>query len=117
MQKRSFSKLLSLEEMGDTCTSAGELKLRTKRTKIWSAADYVKLLNINTAKTVAVILVICFATFHGILHMLYGVTPCKGLLEDGMYKEGGDGLWQPWGCMMHQYSQTLVDSPLLFVLM
>ena len=29
-----------------------------------------------------------------------------GLLQDGMYKEGGGGLWQPWGCMMHKYSKS-----------
>ena len=62
---------------------------------------------INTTKVVSIALVLWFALFHGIIiHIFYGVTPCKGLLEDGMYKEGGGGLWQPWGCMMHRYSKS-----------
>ena len=51
----------------------------------------------------ALLLVASFAVYHGILHFTYGVTPCKGLLKDGMYKGAS---WQPWGCMMHKYSQT-----------
>ena len=62
---------------------------------------------INATKVVSIALVLWFALFHGIIiHIFYGVTPCKGLLEDGMYKEGGGGLWQPWGCMMHRYSKS-----------
>ena len=38
-----------------------------------------------------------------LLHATYGVTPCKGLLKDGMYK---GSQWQPWGCMMHRYTKT-----------
>ena len=38
-----------------------------------------------------------------LLHATYGVTPCKGLLKDGMYK---GAQWQPWGCMMHRYTKT-----------
>lgn len=71
-----------------------------------SAADYFKLLNVETAKVISIFLVIGFALYHGMLHLTYGVTPCKGLFLDGVYKEGGDGLWQPWGCMMHKYTYT-----------
>ena len=82
-----------------------------------SADYYMNLLNVRTAKVIAVILVILFGgVYHGALHLLYGVTPCKGLLKDGIYKAGstafdfrgdfnqGTGLWQPWGCMMHKYT-------------
>ena len=82
-----------------------------------SADYYMNLLNVKTAKVIAVILVILFGgVYHGALHLLYGVTPCKGLLKDGIYKAGstafdfrgdfnqGTGLWQPWGCMMHKYT-------------
>ena len=71
-----------------------------------TAADYFRLLNADTAKFIAVCLIIGFSIYHGVLHVQYGVTPCKGLLKDGVYKEGGDGLWQPWGCMMHKYTKT-----------
>ena len=82
-----------------------------------SADYYMNLLNVKTAKVIAVVLVILFGgVYHGALHLLYGVTPCKGLLKDGIYKAGstafdfrgdfnqGTGLWQPWGCMMHKYT-------------
>ena len=68
-----------------------------------SAADYIKLINIRTGKLLAIILVVAFGVYHGLLHLHYGVTPCKGLIVDGAFK--GD-LWQPWGCMMHIYTQT-----------
>ena len=71
-----------------------------------TAADYFKMLNIETAKLISILLVISFGVYHGILNLTYGVTPCKGLFLDGVYKEGGDGLWQPWGCMMHKYTNT-----------
>lgn len=71
-----------------------------------TATDYFKLLNIETAKIISIVLVIGFGAYHGILNLTYAVTPCKGLFLDGVYKEGGDGLWQPWGCMMHKYTIT-----------
>ena len=81
-------------------------KKKTNNHHHWTLLDYVNLLNVNTAKVVSIALVLWFALFHGVIHIFYGVTPCKGLLEDGMYKEGGGGLWQPWGCMMHRYSKS-----------
>ena len=84
-----------------------------------SAEYYMTLLNVKTAKIIAVIFVLVFGgIYHGALHVLYGVTPCKGLLKDGIYKAGstafdfrgdfnqGTGLWQPWGCMMHKYTNV-----------
>ena len=82
-----------------------------------SVEHYMSLLNVTTAKVISIILVILFGgIYHGALHLFYGVTPCKGLLKDGIYKAGstafdfrgdfnqGTGLWQPWGCMMHKYT-------------
>jgi len=71
-----------------------------------TAADYFKLINIETAKLIAIVMVVGFGCYHGILNLTYAVTPCKGLFLDGVYKEGGDGQWQPWGCMMHKYTHT-----------
>ena len=48
-----------------------------------SAEYYMNLLNVRTAKIIAVVLVILFGgVYHGALHLFYGVTPCKGLLKD-----------------------------------
>ena len=82
-----------------------------------SVEHYMSLLNVTTAMVISIILVILFGgIYHGALHLFYGVTPCKGLLKDGIYKAGstafdfrgdfnqGTGLWQPWGCMMHKYT-------------
>lgn len=35
---------------------------------------------------------------------LPGSDSCKWLLTEGRYK--GDKEWQPYGCMMHHYTQT-----------
>ena len=40
-----------------------------------------RLLNISTAKFISVTLVIVLACYHSILHVTYGVTPCKGLFK------------------------------------
>ena len=45
-----------------------------------------RLLNIGTAKCVAVTIVLTLGVYHSVLHATYGVTPCKGLLKHGMYK-------------------------------
>ena len=44
------------------------------------------MLNIGTAKFVAVVMVLVLGGYHSVLHATYGVTPCKGLLAHGMYK-------------------------------
>ena len=37
-------------------------------------------------QVLALCLVGGFAIYHSVLHATYDVTPCKGLLKDGMYK-------------------------------
>ena len=67
----------------------------------WSPADYMRLLNISTAKCVALVTVLLLGVYHSVLHATYGVTPCKGLLTHGMYKvravRGGAAVTAP-GC-------------------
>ncbi|KAJ8948812.1 hypothetical protein NQ318_013464 [Aromia moschata] len=58
-------------------------------------------INSKNAKKVALILVLGFACYHGILHIKYGTNSCKWLLSDGRYK--ADQEWQPYGCMLHFY--------------
>ncbi|XP_014250867.1 N-acetylneuraminate 9-O-acetyltransferase [Cimex lectularius] len=67
------------------------------------SVDVVKQINAKNAKYVAVGLVVGFILYHGIVHLRYGTDSCKWLLSGGKYK--GDMEWQPYGCMMHQYSQ------------
>ncbi|CAG9855806.1 unnamed protein product [Phyllotreta striolata] len=63
-------------------------------------------INSRNAKKIALLLVIGFACFHGILHLRFGTNSCKWLLSDGRYK--ADEEWQPYGCMLHLY--TKIDT-------
>lgn len=67
-----------------------------------TAANVIKQINAKNAKIFACLMVIGFCFYHGILRVRYGIDSCKWLLSDGQYK--GNMEWQPYGCMMHQYS-------------
>lgn len=67
------------------------------------AEHFIQQLNASNAKKVALLLVIGFVAYHGILNYRYGSDSCNWLLSKGRFK--GDKEWQPYGCMMHKYSQ------------
>ncbi|XP_047110561.1 N-acetylneuraminate 9-O-acetyltransferase isoform X1 [Schistocerca piceifrons] len=69
-----------------------------------SATEIIQQINAKNTKILACILVIGFIVYHGLLHWRYGIDSCKWLLSDGRFK--GNQEWQPYGCMMHHYSQT-----------
>uniref|UniRef100_A0A1B0AIY4 Cas1p 10 TM acyl transferase domain-containing protein n=1 Tax=Glossina pallidipes TaxID=7398 RepID=A0A1B0AIY4_GLOPL len=70
-----------------------------------SKAEYfIQQLNANNFKKLALITVIGFIVYHGILNWQYGSDSCQWLLSKGRFK--GDNEWQPYGCMMHKYTQT-----------
>ncbi|XP_034943089.1 N-acetylneuraminate 9-O-acetyltransferase [Chelonus insularis] len=69
-----------------------------------AAEHFISLITVASAKKLAAVLVICFIFYHVTIHLIYGSDSCKWLLEEGRYK--GDKEWQPYGCMMHHYSQT-----------
>ncbi|KAH0560977.1 N-acetylneuraminate 9-O-acetyltransferase [Cotesia glomerata] len=69
-----------------------------------AAEHFISLVTVASAKKIAAILVICFILFHGMIHLIYGSDSCKWLLKEGRYK--GDKEWQPYGCMIHHYTQT-----------
>ncbi|KAH0950153.1 hypothetical protein HN011_002784 [Eciton burchellii] len=69
-----------------------------------SAEHFISLITVASAKKLATALVICFIIYHGMIHLIYGSDSCKWLLAEGRYK--GDKEWQPYGCMMHHYTQT-----------
>nr|XP_023014040.1 N-acetylneuraminate 9-O-acetyltransferase [Leptinotarsa decemlineata] len=66
--------------------------------------EVIEEINSKNAKKVALLLVIGFACYHGLLHYRFGTNSCKWLLSDGRYK--ADQEWQPYGCMLHFYSKT-----------
>ncbi|KAF2905223.1 hypothetical protein ILUMI_00947 [Ignelater luminosus] len=63
----------------------------------------IEQINSTNAKRAALILVLGFACYHGLLHLRYGIDSCRWLLSDGRYKANQE--WQPYGCMLHRYSQ------------
>lgn len=89
---------------------------------------FIEQLNATNAKKVALLLVLGFVLYHGLLNWNYGelsichqsIDPyvsirclclpfpgsdsCQWLLSKGRFK--GDNEWQPYGCMMHKYSYT-----------
>ncbi|KAI4477252.1 PREDICTED: CAS1 domain-containing protein 1 [Polistes canadensis] len=69
-----------------------------------SAEYFISLITVASAKKLATALVVCFILYHGVIHLIYGSDSCKWLLTEGRYK--GDKEWQPYGCMMHHYTQT-----------
>jgi hypothetical protein len=70
----------------------------------YSAADVIAKLNVQNAKLVAVLLIVGFVVYHGVLRATYGTDSCKWLLSDGRFQ--GNNVWQPYGCMIHTYSPT-----------
>jgi hypothetical protein len=89
--------------------------MNSDKSRIEKIIDQINAVN---AKKIALLLVIGFACYHGILHVRYGTNSCKWLLSDGRYK--GDQEWQPYGCMLHRYTKmydvTFISSKLLFMI-
>lgn len=65
--------------------------------------DINKKFNSKNAKKIALCFVFWFIVIHSCIHLFYARDSCKWLLSDGRYK--GDMGWQPYGCMMHEYSE------------
>ncbi|XP_036319275.1 N-acetylneuraminate 9-O-acetyltransferase [Rhagoletis pomonella] len=72
--------------------------------RLSKAEHLIQQLNAANAKKVALLMVLGFVAYHGILHWQYGSDSCKWLLSKGRFK--GDNEWQPYGCMMHKYTET-----------
>uniref|UniRef100_A0A1Y1N3Y2 Uncharacterized protein n=1 Tax=Photinus pyralis TaxID=7054 RepID=A0A1Y1N3Y2_PHOPY len=86
--------------------------MTNEKSNIENIIDQINSIN---AKRAAFFLVLGFACYHGLLHLRYGSDSCRWLLSDGRYKANQE--WQPYGCMLHRYSQMLLrGKPLLRVL-
>ncbi|KAH8368347.1 hypothetical protein KR084_010355 [Drosophila pseudotakahashii] len=87
-------------ELGGICIggAAGGQRMPTK------ADIFMEQLNATNAKKVALLLVLGFIVYHGLLNWNYGGDSCQWLLSKGRFK--GDNEWQPYGCMVHKYSLT-----------
>ncbi|EDX01254.1 N-acetylneuraminate 9-O-acetyltransferase [Drosophila yakuba] len=87
-------------ELGGICIggAAGGQRMPTR------ADIFMEQLNAANAKKVALLLVLGFIVYHGLLNWNYGSDSCQWLLSKGRFK--GDNEWQPYGCMVHKYSLT-----------
>uniref|UniRef100_A0A182LZA0 Cas1p 10 TM acyl transferase domain-containing protein n=1 Tax=Anopheles culicifacies TaxID=139723 RepID=A0A182LZA0_9DIPT len=65
---------------------------------------FIQNLNAKNAKKLAFAMVLGFVVYHAFLHWRYGSDSCKWLLSAGRFK--GDKEWQPYGCMLHKYTET-----------
>lgn len=111
-------------ELGGICIgSSAESGVQRMPTK---ADLFMEQLNATNAKKVALLLVLGFVLYHGLLNWNYGALSilfglseivkyrlisyflgsdsCQWLLSKGRFK--GDNEWQPYGCMMHKYTYT-----------
>ncbi|EDV95368.1 N-acetylneuraminate 9-O-acetyltransferase [Drosophila grimshawi] len=86
-------------ELGDICIGSASVQRMPTRADL-----LMEQLNASNAKKVALLLVIGFVLYHGLLNWNYGSDSCQWLLSKGRFK--GDNEWQPYGCMMHKYSYT-----------
>ncbi|XP_025108057.1 N-acetylneuraminate 9-O-acetyltransferase-like isoform X2 [Pomacea canaliculata] len=69
-----------------------------------SSSEITQYINIENAKLVALVIVLGFVGYHGVLHLKYGNDSCRWLLSDGRFP--GYNTWQPYGCMMHKYTRS-----------
>lgn len=70
--------------------------------------NFMKYLNLNFAKFIALILIISFVFYHGYLNSFYGRNSCNRLLGEGHILASKE--WQPYGCMIHKYNQHDIKS-------
>lgn len=61
-----------------------------------------KYFNLKTTKFVSVSFIFMFVFYHGYLNSFKGPNSCRILLEQGYFR--ADDVWQPSGCMVHNYS-------------
>ncbi|RNA44475.1 CAS1 domain-containing 1 [Brachionus plicatilis] len=69
-----------------------------------------KYLNLKTSKLISLLFILIFVLYHGYLNSFYGRNSCNLLLEQGYLR--ADDIWQPSGCMIHNY--TLDDTNICF---
>ncbi len=104
------------------------------REDINSTQNYIRFINSRNVKSLAVILVILFAIYHGYLNSYYGKisdiiyiflkeieiwklfdnngllgrNSCNRLLDEGRIL--GNDEWQPYGCMIHKYDEKDIKT-------
>ena len=65
-------------------------------------SELAKYFTIDKGKIIATILAVGFILHHGVMRWRFGADSCNWLLTKGRFQ--GRTVWQPYGCMMHDYS-------------
>ena len=66
------------------------------------AHNIKKNLNLKTTKLVSLSILLIFVFYHGYFNFFNARNSCNLLLEQGYLK--ADDVWQPSGCMIHNYT-------------
>lgn len=91
--------------IGDEAESKKKLISKSDKDKDIDGEDdkeFIKYLNSQNAKLLALILIVLFTIYHGYLNSIYGRNSCNQLLGEGHML--GNNEWQPYGCMIHKYT-------------
>ncbi|XP_014666297.1 PREDICTED: CAS1 domain-containing protein 1-like isoform X2 [Priapulus caudatus] len=68
-----------------------------------TSVEFIQHINVENAKFLALVVLLCIVSYHGALHFVYGSDSCTWLLSDGRFQ--GPHVWQPYGCMLHSYDK------------
>lgn len=88
---------------GTNSVDAEPMKM-PNRSSCVNTSDVNRLISVENAKILALVIVIGAMLYHGIIRYRYGTDSCQWLLENGRFQ--GYGIWQPYGCMMHKFSKS-----------
>ena len=66
-------------------------------------SELAKYFTIDKGKIIATFLAVGFILHHGVMRWRFGADSCDWLLTKGRFQ--GRTVWQPYGCMMHDYSR------------
>ena len=81
----------------NTCKSISGVEVPSS-----NRSELAKYFTIDKGKIIATILAIGFILHHGVMRWRFGADSCNWLLTKGRFQ--GRTVWQPYGCMMHDYS-------------
>lgn len=69
-------------------------------------ADLSRILNVKVAKKASFALIVTLLVLNVLNYVDYGFDPCRGLLSSGRLVDKSEGVWQPHGCMLHNYKTS-----------
>ncbi|PAA88338.1 hypothetical protein BOX15_Mlig034020g1, partial [Macrostomum lignano] len=90
-----------------------QMELSSQRFNSLATKEISQIVNVENAKRLALLLMVCFSAYHGVLLLKSGGDTCKWLLSEGRFQ--GYSTWQPSGCMAHKYSRQDLSMCLNYI--